>query len=129
MRRAWQKAQHINHRTGQHALRGNLLRKLDKLLAIGQFAIEQQISDFLKTRLLRHFVNVVAAIHQPGIGIDPADRRFARDHASQARAVLWFGFGLHPCFIHLSSDTRADKLSIVNCRPIFRIRIVIEQLV
>ena len=39
-----------------------------------QFAVQAEVSDFLEVRLLRHLVNVVAAIHQARIRIDPADR-------------------------------------------------------
>src|SRR4030095_14460754 len=47
----------------------------------GQLTVEQQVSDFFKTRLLRHVMNVVATVHQPRIGIDPTNGRLACDHA------------------------------------------------
>ena len=87
MSRTRHESQHLHHRRGQVPFRRNLLSELRKLFHVRQLSVEQQVSDFLKAGLLRHFVNVVAAIHQPGIGIDPADRRFARDHARQAWAV------------------------------------------
>ena len=81
MRLVRQEPQHFDHWTRQRAFRGNLLCKLHQLFAIRQLAIEQQVSDFFKARLPRHVVNVVAAVHQPGIWIDPANCRFTRNHA------------------------------------------------
>src|SRR5437667_1444505 len=95
MRLARQKPQHFRHWARQRALCGNLLPKLDQLFPIGQFAIQQQVCDLLKTRLLRHLMNVVTPIHQPGVGIDPADRRFSCDNAGQSGAVFWFRFSSH----------------------------------
>ena len=78
---------------------GALLRdfglKLLELAHVRQFAVEKKISDFLEARFLRHLVNVVAAIHQAGIGIDPADFCFAGDHAGKSGAVGWFVFSAH----------------------------------
>src|SRR6266480_3813099 len=92
---AWKQPQHFRHLPRQCALRSNLLPEIGQLLPIGQLAVQQQVRDLLETRLLRHIMNVVTAIHQPGIWIDPADRGFAGDHARQARAVLWFVFSAH----------------------------------
>ena len=78
---ARQKPQHFDHGTRQCAFRGNLLRKLYQLFPVGQLAVEQEVSDFFETRLLRHIMNVVAAVHQPRSGVDPANGRLARDHA------------------------------------------------
>ena len=78
---AWKQPQHFRHLPRQCALRSNLLPEIGQLLPIGQLAVQQQVRDLLETRLLRHFMNVVTAIHQPGIWIDPADRGFAGDHA------------------------------------------------
>src|SRR5438093_11609273 len=69
--------------------------KLRNLFHIRQLAVEQKIGDFLKACPLRHLMNVITAIHQSGIWIDPADRGFAGDHARQTRAVLWFVFSAH----------------------------------
>ena len=66
--------------------------KFSQLFDRRQLAVEKEISDFLEVRLLRHLVNVVAAIHQAGVGIDPADFCFAGDHAGKSWAVGWFGF-------------------------------------
>jgi hypothetical protein len=63
--------------------------------SFGQLAVEKEISDLLKARFLSHFVNVVAAIHQAGIGIDPANFGFAGDHSGEAGAVWRFSFGAH----------------------------------
>src|SRR5437870_11669825 len=95
MRLARQKPQHFRHWARQRALRSNLLCELNQLFPIGQLAIQQQVCDLLKTRLLRHFMNVVTPIHQPGVGIDPADRRFSCDNAGQSGAVFWFRFSSH----------------------------------
>jgi hypothetical protein len=72
-----------------------LLRKLDQLFPIGELAIEQQVRDLFKTSLLRHVMNIVAPIHQTGVGIDPANRSFAGNNSGQPRAVFWFLFGSH----------------------------------
>src|SRR6266542_2651338 len=95
MRLARQKPQHFRHWARQRALPSNLLCELNQLFPIGQLAIQQQVCDLLKTRLLRHFVNVVTPIHQPGVGIDPADRRFSCNNAGQSGAVFWFRFSSH----------------------------------
>ena len=79
----------------QRALSRNLLPEFIQLFAVRQLAVEQQVSDFFERRFVAHFVNVVAAIHQPRIRIDPTDRRFARDHAGQPGAVFWFCFRAH----------------------------------
>jgi hypothetical protein len=76
-------------------LRGDLLCELDQLFPIGQLAVQQQICDFFKTRLLRHFMNVVTAVHQPGIWIDPTDCCFASDDPRQTRTVSWCSFSAH----------------------------------
>src|SRR5437867_13339365 len=89
MRRSRHEPQHFDDRLWQLALRSNLLPELRKLFHVWQLAVEQKIGDFLKACPLRHFMNVVAAIHQSGIWIDPADRSFAGDHARQTRAVFW----------------------------------------
>ncbi len=81
MRRSRQKPQHLDNFFRKIALRGNLLAELFQLLAIGQLAIEKQIGDFLKRRLVAHFMNVVAAVHEARVRIDPANLRFARNHA------------------------------------------------
>src|SRR5438093_11820230 len=90
MRRSRHEPQHFDDRLWQLAFRSNLLPELRKLFHIRQLAVKQEISDFLEACSLRHLMNVVAAIHQSGIWIDPADRGFAGDHARQTRAVLWF---------------------------------------
>jgi hypothetical protein len=72
-----------------------LLPEVLQLFCIRQLAIEQQVSDLLKGGFLGHLMNVVASIHQPGSGIDPADRRFTGDYPGQSRAVLWFCFSTH----------------------------------
>src|SRR6266498_3094337 len=95
MRRSRHEPQHFNDRLWQIALRRNLSGKLRKPFHIRQLAVEQKISDFLKACPLRHFMKVVAAIHQSGIWIDPADRGFAGDNARQTLAVLWFAFVAH----------------------------------
>ena len=92
-----QKPQHFGHRTRQRALGGNLLCELDQLFAIGQLAVKQQVSDFLKAGLVRHLMNVIAAIHQPSIRIDPADCRFPSNYTCQPGAIIWFGFLIHQC--------------------------------
>ena len=90
-----QKPQHFRDWAGQLALAGNLLCEFPQLLRTWQFAIEQQVSDLLESGLLGHLMNVVAPIHQPGGGIDPADRRFTGDYPGQSRAVFWFCFSTH----------------------------------
>ena len=95
MRNARQKPQHFRYRPRQLAFAGDLLREVLQLLGIWQLAVEQQISDLLESGFLGHPMNVVAPIHQPGSGIDPADRRFTGDYPGQTRAVLWFCFSTH----------------------------------
>src|SRR5438552_11655973 len=110
-----QQPQHFYDRRRQFALSPNLFRESVELFDVGQLAVEQQVSDFLEAGPLRHFMNVVAAIHQPGIRIDPADRRFARDYTGQAGAVLWFGFGSHAWFSFTRESgtfKRFDNLTI-----------------
>ena len=69
--------------------------KLLELAHVRQFTVEKEISDLLETGFLRHLMNVVTAIHQTGIGIDPADLCFAGDNPGEARAVGWFIFSGH----------------------------------
>src|SRR6266567_7101978 len=132
MRPAWQKPEHFGHWAGQRTLRGNLLGKLGQLFSVRQLAIEQQVSDFLKTRLLRHFMNVVAAIHEPGIGIDPADRRFACNPPSQTGTVLWFGFVAHGSVLSYSRIGNVQTIQRSNDLtgvPTLGSRVVIEELI
>src|SRR5207245_11358397 len=98
-----EQSQHFYDRRRQCTLSRNLFRESVELFDVGQLAVEQQVSDFLEAGPLRHFMNVVAPIHQPGIWIDPADRRFARDYAGQAGAVLCFGCGSHS-WLSFTSD-------------------------
>ena len=95
MRVAREKSQHFRYWPGQLAFAGDLLREFLQLLRVRQLAVEQQIRDLLESGLLGHPMNVVAPIHQPGSGIDPADRRFTSDYPGQSRAVLWFCFSTH----------------------------------
>ena len=81
MRRLRQKPQHLDDFLRQLALRGDLFLEFLQLLSVRQFAVQEQISDFLERRLVAHFVNVIAAVHQARVRIDPANLRFARDHA------------------------------------------------
>src|SRR6478672_6154383 len=90
-----EKSQHFRYRTRQPAFAADLLREILQLLCIWQLTVKQQISDLLESGLLGHPMNVVAPIHQPGSGIDPADRRFAGDYPGQSGAVLWFCFSTH----------------------------------
>src|SRR5437016_13367894 len=85
MRIVRQKPQHFRYRPRQPAFAGDLLREVLQLLCIWQLTVEQQISDLLESGLLGHLMNVVAPIHQPGSGIDPADRRFTGDYPGQSR--------------------------------------------
>src|SRR6266545_5578520 len=132
MSRAREQPQHFHNRRWQRTVRGELLPKLRQLFGAGQLAVEQQVSDFLITCLLRHFMNVVAAIHQPGIRIDPADRRFAGDDARQAGTVLWFGFSTHESVLSYSrignvqTIQRSNDLTVV---PALGSRVVIEELI
>src|SRR6266487_2760795 len=98
-----QQPQHFYDMRRQLALSRNLLGESVELFDVGQIAVEQQVSDFLETGPLRHFMNVVAAIHQPGIRIDPADRGLACDHASQAWAVGWCLFSAHLVLFSLAA--------------------------
>src|SRR5262249_38774440 len=95
MRSAREKPQHFRYLLRQPAFAGDLLRKVLELLCVWQLAVEQQISDLLERSLLGHPMNVVAPIHQPGSGIDPANRRFTGDYPGQSGAVLWFCFSTH----------------------------------
>src|SRR6478672_1454926 len=95
MRVAGEKSQHFRYRPGQLAFASDLLREFLQLLSIWQLSIEQQISDLLESGLLGHPMNVVAPIHQPGGGIDPANRRLTGDYPGQSGAVLWFCFSTH----------------------------------
>src|SRR6266496_1280239 len=95
MSRARQQPQHFRHLPRQRALCGNLLRKFGKLFPVGQLTIQEQVRDLFKTRFLRHFMNVVAPIHQTGVWIDPTDRRFSCNNAGQSGAVFWFRFSSH----------------------------------
>src|SRR4029077_6343021 len=95
MRVAREKSEHVGYRPWQRAFAGNLLCEFLQLLRVRQLSIEQQISDLLESGLFGHPMNVVAPIHQPGSGIDPADRRFTGDYPGQSRAVLWFCFSTH----------------------------------
>src|SRR5437762_13268606 len=95
MRRSRHEPQHFDDRLWQLALRRNLSGKLRKQFHIRQLAVEQKKDDFLKACPLRHFMNVIAAIHQSGIWIDRADLGFAGDNARQTRAVLWYHFIAH----------------------------------
>src|SRR5882724_7856050 len=95
MRRSRHQPQQFEDRLGQLALRRNLFPKLSKLFHVRQLAVKQEVSHLLEACLLRQLMDVVAAIHQSGIWIDPADRGFAGDHAGQARAVLWFVSSAH----------------------------------
>src|SRR4030095_2987792 len=76
----------------QHAARSDFGGNLTELLHVRQVAIKQEIRDLLEASFLRHLVDIVAAIHQAGVRIDPADLRLACDHAGEARTVSWFGF-------------------------------------
>src|ERR1700682_5519815 len=87
--------QHLHNRRRQWSLARNLARKFSELLETRQLAVQQQVGDFLEAGLLRHFVNVVAAIHQTRVRVDPADLRLARDHSGQTGTVGWFCFGSH----------------------------------
>ena len=95
MRRFWQELEHLLDFLWQRTLGRNLLLEFVQLFAVWQFAVEQQIRDFFEGRFVAHFVNVVAAIHEPGVRIDPANGGFACDHAGEPRAILWFCFGGH----------------------------------
>src|SRR6476660_3658743 len=125
---AREKSQHFRYRPGQPAFAGDLLREFLQLLRVRQLSIEQQISDLLESGLLGHPMNVVAPIHQPGSGIDPADRRLTGDYPGQSRAVLWFCFSTH-VFADCNYDTRADKSSVALARPSLCRWIVVEQFV
>ena len=95
VRRLRQKPQQFDHFLWQLALSGDLFLEFLQLLAVGQFAVQQQISDFLERGLVAHLVNVIAAVHQPGVRIDPANGRFACNHAGEPGTVFWFGFSGH----------------------------------
>jgi hypothetical protein len=101
---------HFQNGLGQGALRGERFRKFRQLLCGRQLAIQKQIGDFLEVRLLRHLVDVVTAVHQPRVWVDPANFRFAGDHPGQARAVAWFCFSSHSVFLKsLSHRTWNDE--------------------
>ncbi len=87
--------QHLQDLLRKRTLGGESAGKFFPLLDRRQLAVEEKVSDFLEVRFLRHLVNVVAAIHQAGVGIDPADFRFAGDHAGKSWAVGGFGFSIH----------------------------------
>jgi hypothetical protein len=99
-----------------------------QLLRVRQLSIEQQISDLLESGLLGHPMNVVAPIHQPGSGIDPADRRLTGDYP--ASPGLYCGFVSVPMlFADCNYDTRADKSSVAQAQPFLCSWIVVEQFV
>ena len=60
-----------------------------------QFATQQQPHDFFETRVRGEIVNVIAAIEQSRVRIDPADGSFAGNHAFEARTIGRFGFAWH----------------------------------
>ena len=113
MRPARHQSQHFDNGLRQFPLRRDLAREFAELFLAGQLAVKQQERDFFEAGLLRHFVNVVAAIHQPGVGIDAANFCFARDHAGQAGTVCWFCFCTHQC-VSSYSRLRNVQCSTLN---------------
>ena len=91
----WQEPEHLEDGLRQLAFRDDRAAEGGQLPRVRQLVMKQQIRDLFEVRLLGHLVNVVAAIHQPGIGIDPADGGFPGDHAGKSWAVSWFCFGSH----------------------------------
>ena len=82
-----------------------------------QLTVQEEAGDFLEAGLVRHLVNVVAAIHQAGIGVDPADFGFA----GEGDQVLGNGA------FNMTRSNEFSNLAITG--PAFRHRIVIERFV
>jgi len=73
-------------------------------------------------------MNVVAPIHQPGSGIDPADR--VSPAITPANPGLYCGFVSVPMvFADCNYDTRADKSSVALAQPFLCSWIVVEQFI
>ena len=73
-------------------------------------------------------MNVIAAIHQTRVRIDPANLCFAGDHTGQTRTVSWFRLCAHFSF-HSNELLRRNKLSLTVTVPQLHYGIVIEQFV
>src|SRR5437763_10748744 len=114
MRVAREKSQHFRYWPGQLAFAGDLLREFLQLLRVRQLAVEQQIRDLLESGLLGHPMNVVAPIHQPGSGIDPADRREghrSEEHTSELQSPMYLVCRL------LLEKTKPTYARAVRCAP------------
>jgi hypothetical protein len=95
--------EHFQNWLRQRAVRGECFRKFRQFLRRRQLAVQQQVGDLLEVRLLRHLMDVVAAVHQARVWVDPANFRFAGDHPGQARAVAWFCFSSHTVSLKIVS--------------------------
>ena len=91
-------AQPIEHLFRNGTSRGNFPGKLAQLLGIGQFALKQKIRNLFEARFFRYFVNVVTAISEARVRIDPADFGLSCDHTGEAWTVIRLGFFSCHCF-------------------------------
>ena len=88
-------AEHFQNGVRQASLSGEIAFELAELLHTRQLTVQEQPCHFLEARLFRKLVNVVSAVEQARIGMDPADGRFAGDNAREPRAVGLFDLVAH----------------------------------
>ncbi len=106
-----QHAQHLFSQRRQLARGAQLARKVLQLRGGGQFAIPEQIGYFLKTRLLRQVVYIIAAVAQPPHGaFHQAQSARCHDNALKPLCLCWFLIAHH--FI---SSERGAALIITVC--------------